>query len=326
MNYQKIYNALVEKAKLRGLDKKSLDGYFEKHHIIPVCMGGTNDPDNFVLFTGREHFIAHMLLWKASPENDSLASAAFFMKNTRDERDKFSSRIYEKLSYQYSRIVSERMRKENSHQFKDLTGNKSGKLTVTGFSHWVLGPQGYNISVWSVDCSCGKSLTVRGNSLTAGNTKSCGCGRAEGIRKYPFSKKVRKAYYPLKRKYLETGELCDRWADSERGIYNFAEDVGEAPSEDLKIARLDNTKQYSKENCAWMTTKEISARNKKTIRNKSGRTGVRKISAHGGKYEYWKAEFRVDGKLVDLGTRKVFEDAVKLREDAELKYYGFIKD
>jgi hypothetical protein len=326
LNYQKIYNDLVAKCVVRGLDKKVLNGYFEKHHILPVCLGGTDDPSNFVMFTAKEHFIAHMLLWKAYPEDLSLASAAFFMRNTRDERNKFNSKLYSKLSEDYSKVMSIRMSKENSPHYKDLTGQQKSKLTITGFSHWRLKPDGESSSYWYADCSCGNSVVVHGSGFTIGNIQSCGCLRAENIRKYPFSKKVRKAYYPLKRKYLETGELCDRWADPERGIYNFAEDVGEAPSEDLKIGRLDNTKQYSKENCAWMTTKEISIRNKKTVRNKSGRTGVRKVSSHGGKYEYWKAEFRLDGKLLDLGTRKVFEDAVKLREDAEIKYYGFIKD
>lgn len=320
MNYQKIYDQLVEKAKVRGLDKKALDGYFEKHHIIPVCMGGSNSPENFVLFTGREHYIAHMLLWKAAPDNDSLASAAFFMRNTRDERDKFTSRLYEKLKAQYAGIVSERVGKEKSGHFKDLTGQQKFKLTITGFSHWQGRSNGESRSMWNADCSCGKSTVVHGSSFTIGTTRSCGCLRAENIRKYPFSKKVRKAYYPLKRKYLETGELCDRWTDPERGIYNFAEDVGEPEDQTLKIGRLDNTKQYSKENCSWMTTQQISSRNKKPSVNKTGRTGVRKQ-----KYT-WTATICVNKEVIHLGSTDNFEDAVKLRESAELKYYGWIRN
>lgn len=38
--------------------------YYEVHHIIPRCMGGSNDKSNLVKFTGREHYIAHMLLVK----------------------------------------------------------------------------------------------------------------------------------------------------------------------------------------------------------------------------------------------------------------------
>lgn len=59
MNYQTIYNQLM----LRGQDRV-LTGYSEKHHIVPVCVGGTNDPSNIVCLTSHEHFVAHQLLVK----------------------------------------------------------------------------------------------------------------------------------------------------------------------------------------------------------------------------------------------------------------------
>lgn len=63
MNYTKIYEDLVEKCKVRGIDKKSLDFYTEAHHILPRSLGGTDDKENLVLFTAREHYVAHKLLW-----------------------------------------------------------------------------------------------------------------------------------------------------------------------------------------------------------------------------------------------------------------------
>lgn len=60
--FKKTYNSLIEKCKTRGLDKKKLNYYTEKHHIIPKCIGGLDDDSNYVLFTYREHVIAHMLL------------------------------------------------------------------------------------------------------------------------------------------------------------------------------------------------------------------------------------------------------------------------
>ena len=38
MNYQKIYDSLIERARQRELKNV----YFEKHHVIPKCMGGSN--------------------------------------------------------------------------------------------------------------------------------------------------------------------------------------------------------------------------------------------------------------------------------------------
>ena len=47
----KTYDNLIDKAKERGLDKSKLTGCYETHHIIPRCVGGTNDEDNLVLLT-----------------------------------------------------------------------------------------------------------------------------------------------------------------------------------------------------------------------------------------------------------------------------------
>jgi len=55
--YTKWYYNIVEAAKHRNVD-----GYVERHHIIPRSLGGSNDADNLVALTAREHFIVHHLL------------------------------------------------------------------------------------------------------------------------------------------------------------------------------------------------------------------------------------------------------------------------
>ena len=45
MNYQRIYNQIIERAKTR-----QLEGYVEKHHIIPRCLGGLDDKENIVKY------------------------------------------------------------------------------------------------------------------------------------------------------------------------------------------------------------------------------------------------------------------------------------
>ena len=69
MNYNNIYNNLIFTRKSRGLNKKVLDGYYEKHHIIPKCLGGKDILENYVLLTFREHIIAHKLLLKIYPKD-----------------------------------------------------------------------------------------------------------------------------------------------------------------------------------------------------------------------------------------------------------------
>ena len=48
---------MIERARNRVID-----GYVERHHIIPRSLGGTDDPSNIVALTAREHLVAHMLL------------------------------------------------------------------------------------------------------------------------------------------------------------------------------------------------------------------------------------------------------------------------
>lgn len=80
-NYQENYNLLVSSSRNRGLNKSKLDYYTEKHHIIPRCMGGKDEDDNYVLFTYPEHLIAHILLYKIYPNEKSLIIAANIMIN-----------------------------------------------------------------------------------------------------------------------------------------------------------------------------------------------------------------------------------------------------
>jgi hypothetical protein len=61
-NYLKHYQQLCFTRKQLGRSKTD-DHYYEKHHILPRSLGGTNDPSNLVLLTAREHFIAHLLLY-----------------------------------------------------------------------------------------------------------------------------------------------------------------------------------------------------------------------------------------------------------------------
>lgn len=70
MNYIKIYNSLIDRAKNR-----TLEGYKESHHIVPKSIGGSNAYTNLVDLTAREHFLAHWLLVKIHPKEFKLLCA-----------------------------------------------------------------------------------------------------------------------------------------------------------------------------------------------------------------------------------------------------------
>lgn len=58
MNYKKHYDLLIN----RSPKVKPKSGYFERHHVIPRCMGGKNGA--IVYLTPEEHYVAHQLLVK----------------------------------------------------------------------------------------------------------------------------------------------------------------------------------------------------------------------------------------------------------------------
>jgi hypothetical protein len=99
MNYSKIYDDLIvsrlQLKEKRNLEKKS-GSYFENHHIIPKCKGGSNSKNNLVLLTAREHFLSHWLLWLIY--RDRQTALAFHKMNSNNSKQKrvLSSRDYEK--------------------------------------------------------------------------------------------------------------------------------------------------------------------------------------------------------------------------------------
>lgn len=71
-----------------------------RHHILPKSMGSlpdyTSQPDNIIILTIREHFIAHMILYKCYGKK--MAQAFYYMINlNKDSHQILSSRTYEML-------------------------------------------------------------------------------------------------------------------------------------------------------------------------------------------------------------------------------------
>lgn len=79
MNYSKHYNLLIKKARNRVLNC-----YSEIHHVVPKCLGGTDDESNLIRLTSEEHFVAHQLLMKMYPGNRKLIHAAILMNASSD--------------------------------------------------------------------------------------------------------------------------------------------------------------------------------------------------------------------------------------------------
>jgi len=127
VNYQKIYNDLIENAKNRVTD-----GYIEKHHIIPKCFGGLDTEDNLVKLYPREHYIAHLLLYKIQTEKRKIYQMLKVVV-AMSGRKGFNSRLYEEAKIKFSKMCSERMTGENHHMYGKIHPNK-GKRNLFNLS------------------------------------------------------------------------------------------------------------------------------------------------------------------------------------------------
>ena len=123
MDYKSVYDKIIKRAKNRGC----LVGYVETHHILPKSLGGSNDKNNLVKLTAREHFICHWLLVKmfnkGTDERNKMLYAFWRMKSSPDNNGKryINSKAYEKLRIEYiesvSKLMSENQKGENNSQF-----------------------------------------------------------------------------------------------------------------------------------------------------------------------------------------------------------------
>jgi hypothetical protein len=89
MAYQERYNRFIE-----SLRDQEIDGVYEVHHVVPRSLGGSDDKQNLIKLTPRQHYVAHWMLWKI--HSGKMAQAFFFMNNLQYEQ-KLGGRAYQKL-------------------------------------------------------------------------------------------------------------------------------------------------------------------------------------------------------------------------------------
>lgn len=100
--YTKWYYSIIANAKNR-----TITGYTEKHHIIPKSLNGTNNPDNLVKLTAREHFVCHMLLVKMTESKEKTKMSYALWRLCNVGKYNINSNTYEKLRENHSKFVSD---------------------------------------------------------------------------------------------------------------------------------------------------------------------------------------------------------------------------
>lgn len=128
MNYERIYNELIEHRKV--LPKLETE-YYERHHIIPKCVGGNDDEENLIYLTTEDHYIAHLLLAKAF--GGIHWAGAHIMSTTSKSKNRRSYSIIRNAYLAYVRnntIYTLKSLRNN----KEIQGTKKQLIEVMGIS------------------------------------------------------------------------------------------------------------------------------------------------------------------------------------------------
>lgn len=119
MNYQKIYDSIIERALFRETPKE----YCETHHIIPKCMKGTDSKDNLAVLTFREHYLCHYLLTKIHPKHIGIQYAFLCMLRNRSGQRILTSRRFDTIKKNFSSFKKWHFR-QNNPMFSPKTKKK----------------------------------------------------------------------------------------------------------------------------------------------------------------------------------------------------------
>jgi hypothetical protein len=129
-------------------------------------------------------------------------------------------------------------------------------------------------------CDCGNIINVIGSKLKNGWTKSCSClqkevtskrskidNKTHGLSKTSiyttYHTMIHRCNNPKNESYIHYGgrgiKVCNEWLKS---FENFFEDMGEKPTKNHSIDRIDVDGNYEPSNCRWAT--KIEQENNKT--------------------------------------------------------------
>lgn len=162
---------------------------------------------------------------------------------------------------------------------KNRTGERFGRLVIVEEKETKkYKPRTYE-RMFLCQCDCGNTVVSSYSNLKAGHVRSCGCLKKDcntgkfGNESKDSELRLRMIWQSMKNRcnakkgknfriYGEQGiKVCELWANNFESFYEWAINNGYHTT--LSIDRIDGTKDYSPDNCRWVTAK-VQANNLKT--------------------------------------------------------------
>ena len=129
---------------------KTINGVVNRHHIIPKCMGGTDEEDNIIELSAEDHAMAHWLLYLENPSVELLRSYNFakaqieyqrnyspekhgmYGKRQSDESNRKNSEAHKgENNYWYGKHLPDDMRQKISESNKGKTFSKEHRQKIS---------------------------------------------------------------------------------------------------------------------------------------------------------------------------------------------------
>jgi len=217
-------------------------------------------------------------------------------------------------------------------KLENIIGHKFGRLSVVDFA-----PSKDGHTRWECVCKCGNTTVVRRGSLVNGLTTSCGCYRSEitierSVSNNTFTckgkitemydtrgnctlidtedvEKIRSKYWSLQDSYWYSQRNKKRIR-----LHRF---ILSTPENEMVDHEDGNPSNNVKSNLRICTPSQNCMNHKLYKNNTSGFSGVCFLS----KLNRYLAVIKINNKSIYLGKYKTLDEAVKVRKEAELKYF-----